>query len=118
MGLNSIIKIYYYFDGNGNKYIINAETIEYIPIKPYNSSSGFYNGGDYLKKELNKTQYDYIVSILNLAAQNRKNHIKDRVKGSGFIIIQEKTREKSFILRPNSEEIQEIENSLQKIITN
>ncbi|MFW9877172.1 MAG: hypothetical protein ACFFG0_29125 [Candidatus Thorarchaeota archaeon] len=51
-------KILRYLDGNGNEYIINEKSkiiIEYIPVKPIFSSSGLYNGGDYVKKEINKS---------------------------------------------------------------
>ena len=40
-----------YGDGNGNQYFIEQESIEYKPVKPKFSSSGIYDGGDYLKKK-------------------------------------------------------------------
>ncbi len=38
-----------YGDGNGNQYIIEQDSIEYIPVKPKFSSSGIYDGGDHVK---------------------------------------------------------------------
>jgi len=118
MDPKSTPKIYNYLDGNGNKYIINNEFIEYIPVKPSISSSGVYNGGNYIKKELSKMQYDQLASTLNLAIKNNKIHIKNRVKMSGMIVIQEKIKDKAYILSPDSKETQKIENILHDIISN
>ncbi|NVM34485.1 MAG: hypothetical protein HWN81_02745 [Candidatus Lokiarchaeota archaeon] len=111
-------KIYNYLDGNGNQYIIKNKVIEYMPVKPLHSSSGVYNGGHYTKKELSKQQYNQLTSILNEAIKNKKSHIKNRVKMSGLIVIQEENKEKAYILNPGSEEISKIENSLKNIMSN
>ena len=111
-------KIYNYLDGNSNKYIISNEFIEYIPVKPSFSSSGVYNGGDYTKKEISEIQYKKLTSSLNVAIKNKKCHIKNRVKMSGLIVIQEENKEKAYILSPGSEEISKIENLLKNIIFN
>ena len=111
-------KNYRYLDGSGNEYIINNEFIEYIPIKPIYSSSGIYDGGNYIKKEINKLEYDQLISTLNRAMNNEKIHIKNRVKASGMIIIQDKNKENMCILNPNSKEVQNIEKMLQDIISN
>ncbi len=112
------LKIYNYLDENGNKYIISNKSIEYIPVKPSFSSSGVYNGGKYVNKELNKIQYDWIISNLNFAIKNKNIHIKDRVKTSGLIIIRDKNKEDSYVLSPDSEEKHKIESLLQEIILN
>ena len=44
MGLKSAPKLFKYLDGNGNKYIISKNFIEYIPVKPTFSSSGVIMG--------------------------------------------------------------------------
>ncbi|MCK4380099.1 MAG: hypothetical protein KAW51_03110 [Candidatus Lokiarchaeota archaeon] len=111
-------KIYIYLDGNGNKYIVNDEIIEYIPMKPSLSSSGYYNGGNYIKKEISNLQYNQLVSTLNIAIKNKKSHIKNRVKASGMIIIQDKNKENKCILNPNSKEVQNIETLLHDTISN
>ncbi len=111
-------KIYIYLDGNGNKYIVNDEIIEYIPMKPSLSSSGYYNGGNYIKKEISNIQYNQLVSTLNIAIKNKKSHIKNRVKKSGMITLRVRNKEKTYILSPDSKEIQKIENILQNLISN
>lgn len=110
-------KIYNYFDGNGNKYIISNEVIEYIPVKPDISSSGVYNGGDYTKKDISEIQYKKLAISLNVAIKNKKSHIRNRVKKSGLIVIHEKNKEKVYILSPDSEELSKIENLLKNGIS-
>ncbi len=114
-------KVCRYLDGSGNEYIINNEakiTIEYNPVKPLQSSSGIYDGGDYVKKEISEIQYDKIISTLREAIENRDIYINNRVKGSGMIILQEEDKEDVYILEPGSKEIDNIEKSLQNIFQN
>ncbi len=118
MDLKSTPKLYNYLDGNGNKYIISNELIEYIPVKPSFSSSGVYNGGDYIKKEINQKQYRKLAISLNAAIKNKKSHIKNRVKISGLIIIHEENKEEIYNLSPDSEERAQIENLLRIMISN
>jgi len=115
------LKLYTYLDGNGNKYVIkieNKKIIEYIPIKPKFSSSGVYDGGNYIEKEISNLEFDEITFAINEAIRNTQNHIKHRVKMSGMIIIQDKEEEKTYILRPNSKELIKIEEKLHNIIKN
>ena len=48
-------------DGNGNQYIIERDSIEYIPIKPEYSSSGVYNGGEHAKKTINQNHFEKLL---------------------------------------------------------
>ena len=107
-----------YCDGNGNQYIIEQESIEYNPVKPKFSSSGIYDGGDHVKKKITQLQYNKIASIINEAIANEASHIKNRVKMSSTITIQEGNAVKTCIISPNSEELNEIEKKLKDIIKN
>lgn len=110
-----------YLDGSGNEYIINYKpeiTIEFIPVKPLQSSSGIYNGGDYIKKEITIPQYNKIISTLMKAIGNKDIYITERVKGSGVIISQKENKKMVYILEPGSKEINIIEKNLQEIIQN
>ncbi len=107
-----------YGDGNGNQYIIEQDHIEYNPVKPKFSSSGIYDGGDHVKKRITQQQYNKIASFFKEAIVNKASHIKNRVKMSGAITIQEGNAVKSCILSPNSEELNEIEKILKDIIKN
>ena len=110
-------KIYNYIDGNGNRYIISNDLIEYIPVKPSFSSSGVYNGGDYIKKEISEIQYSNLTYILNEAIKNKKSHIKNRIKMSGLVVTHKKNKKKAYILSPDSSDISNIEKELKKIIS-
>ncbi|MBY8986038.1 MAG: hypothetical protein KGD65_13265 [Candidatus Lokiarchaeota archaeon] len=115
------IKTCRYLDGSGNEYILNCErkiTFEYNPVKPLYSSSGIYDGGDYVKKEISEQQYIKILSTLKKAVDNRKILINDRVKGSGMIVLQEKNKQEVYILEQGSKEIKSIEKILHDIIQN
>ncbi len=105
-----------YSDGNGNQYIIEQNSIEYNPVKPKFSSSGIYDGGDHVKKKITQQQYNKIASTIKEAIANKASHIKNRVKLSGVITIQEANAVKSCILSPNSEELKKIEKILKDII--
>ncbi len=110
-------KNYRYLDGSGNEYKFNNRFIEYIPVKPHFSSSGVYDGGDYIKKEVIEFQYDKLSSVFNIAIENKKIHVANRVKRSGIIIVQDKDNEKKYILNPNSNELKDIEKLLLDIIS-
>ena len=113
------IKTCRYLDGSGNEYIINYKpkiTIEYIPVKPLQSSSGIYDGGEYVKTEISEQQFNKILSTLRAAIDNGKILINDRVKSSGMIILQEENKKNTYILEPGSKEIENIEKTLRYFI--
>jgi len=94
--------IFRYLDGSGNEYVLRKETnftLEYTPVKPFYSSSGTYNGGNYLKREITEVQCSKIISTLNTMIKKKDILIKDRVKASGIIIIQEKSKEQVYSFR-------------------
>ena len=110
---------YQYLDGNGNKYLIvkNEQiTLEYFPMEPSLSSSGIYDGGEYVKKDLEASQFEQLQDLIENAQSHTSDHIPDRVKGSGQIIITRQKDSEKFILRLNSEYLEEIESFLSKII--
>lgn len=109
-----------YLNGTGNKYVINNEDnfVEYIPIKKDYSSSGFYDGGEYIKKEINKSQFNKIMSIFKVLEGKKEVHIQNRVKKSGMIIIKDKHEVSTFIIAPDTAELNEVEKLLQDFIKN
>ena len=114
-------KIYKYHDGNNNTYIIKNEgkkTIEYIPIKLHFSSSGYYDGGNHIKKEISQLKFNEITSIIDEVRRNKKCHISNRFKKSGMITILRKNDKKTYILNPDSKELYKIEKILLDTIKN
>lgn len=107
-----------YTDGNGNQFIIKREkkaTIEYIPVKPINSSSGIYNGGDYIKKNLDNSQFLELSTLLQQVIQNEENKIENRVKGSGKIIQFENNQKRIYLIAPKSSDLIKLEVKLHDI---
>jgi hypothetical protein len=107
---------YSYSDGSGNVYIITNTGLEYIPIEPAQSSSGIYDGGDYVKTGLSKYQFDQLKKLLQAALLNTSVHTTKRIKTSGMIIIDNNGEKKIIILKANCKEQLEIEAYLKSII--
>ena len=108
-----------YADGRGNSYIIRdspSKSLEYNPVKLEFSSSGFYDGGTHVKKEISEGQYAQIRLALTDALSKTAVHIKNRTMGSGFITIQEGGKSISCILSPGSPEQTVIEAILKNIL--
>jgi hypothetical protein len=87
-------------------------------MKPALSSSGFYNGGNYIKKDLTALQYREITSIIDKIIRNTDSHISKRVKMSGMITIQEENEKKVYIIAPDSTELNMIDKLIKDIIEN
>jgi hypothetical protein len=114
------MKTYKYLDGSGNSYIIEDEgkkTIEYVPVKPEYSSSGVYDGGEHIQKEISELQYDEITSIMDEVMRNKASHISSRVKTSGMIVVKEADSEKTCLLSKKSKVLHEIEKKLHDIMS-
>ena len=114
--MNSQTIIYSYSDGSGNTYTIKENTLEYKPVKPAFSSSGTYNGGEYAKKKISKSEYNNIVSLIDSAISDKSIHIENRMKTSGFIKVQKNDKITTVIIRPNSEKQLRIEELLKTIL--
>ncbi|MFK7908056.1 MAG: hypothetical protein AB8B69_23195 [Chitinophagales bacterium] len=79
---------YRYVDGNNNTYVITPTSVDYQPIDKMMSSSGNYDGGEPIKKEIDETQYTSIQSAMNAAIENTAAHIDKREMGSGWIMVE------------------------------
>ena len=110
--------VYEYADGSGNAYKIQPSSLEYIPVKKEESSSGIYSGGEAKTVTINAEQYKNISILLESAMNNTAIHINDRVLMSGVIraISSENTR--SCIIKPGSDELSKIEDALKNIVGN
>ncbi|NHJ25820.1 MAG: hypothetical protein EAX89_14660 [Candidatus Lokiarchaeota archaeon] len=109
-----------YLDGSGNQYIVKKRIkriIEYIPMKPLLSSSGIYDGGDYVKQKVNKQQFHEVISLIKRAIVNEDNKIENRVKGSGMIVLHKIFKKELYLLRPGSNDLYKIETKLHELIS-
>ena len=108
-----------YADGSGNAFVINGtrqKVIEYTPVKPEFSSSGVYDGGTCMKKEIDEILFMQIRTCVMDAMSNPSIQIKNRVMGSGLIIMKDRGKVISCILQPSSPEQRKIETLLKEII--
>jgi uncharacterized lipoprotein len=110
--------VYEYADGNGNTYKIQPSSLEYIPVKKEESSSGLYSGGDAKTVTINAEQYKNISMLLESALDNTGIHINDRVMMSGVVRATSPENNRSCIIKPGSNELFKIEQTLKTIVGN
>lgn len=105
-----------YSDGSANRYIITPDSLEYDPVKPEESSTGFYSGGDPKSIKISSDQFDSIGQLFDKAIANKAVHIEDRMKTSGAISVSKGDVRTNVILAPGCAEKQAIESLLKKIL--
>jgi hypothetical protein len=110
--------VFEYADGNGNTYKVQHSSLEYIPVKKEESSSGMYSGGDARTVTLNAEQYKNITTLLESALNNTAIHINDRVMMSGVVRAVSSENKRSCIIKPGSDELRRIEQTLKSIVGN
>ena len=106
---------YSYADGSGNVYKISQDSIEYIPVKKENSSSGIYSGGEPARKAISEEDFEKIRNELERLLDNKSLQIKDRVMGSGMITVSKGKKEKTVIVK-DSDEKRKLENFLKQFL--
>jgi hypothetical protein len=106
---------YEYADGSANLYLLTESTLEYVPVKPEESSTGFYSGGEPKKVTLTAQQFVELSRVLEKALNNTSIHIQDRIKTSGMISAIGSDK-RQCIIKPGSNEMLEIENTLKKVL--
>lgn len=109
---------YEYSDGSANRYVITQTNIEYIPVKPEESSTGMYSGGEPKLVSITNDQFNAIANLFEVAFQNTSAHMADRPKMSGLIVSRTGNTSQQAILKPNSEEKKNIENQLKAMLNN
>ncbi|MBC7863470.1 MAG: hypothetical protein IAF38_10875 [Bacteroidia bacterium] len=104
-----------YADGSGNVYVIKKESIEYIPVKKENSSSGEYSGGEPLSKSITEEAWTKTKKEFDSLFKNKKIQIKNRMMGTGLLSITKKGKE-TIVLIAKSPEMENLEKSLKKLL--
>ncbi len=102
-----------YVDGNNNTYLITPTSLDYQPIDQMMSSSGNYDGGEPVTKEIDETQYAAIQTAIEAAIKNTAAHIEKREMGSGWISVKGGG---SYKIAYRAKEKAEIEKTLKGII--
>lgn len=108
--------VYEYADGSANVYKLSPTTLEYIPVKKEESSTGMYSGGDPKTVTITKTQYQSLSKLLESALSNTSVHINDRMKTSGAILAIDGDKKKNCIIKPKCAEMIAIEGALREAL--
>jgi len=77
--------MYSYSDGNNNLYKIYKSTISYLPVKPAESSSGVYDGGEEKTAKINASQFKEIETKIVEITLNSALQSKQRTKGTSLL---------------------------------
>ncbi len=107
---------YEYADGSANVYRITDSTLNFIPVKPAESSSGIFSGGVPKTVQLKPSEFNQIRTVLEQGISNKGIHITNRVKMSGAITAINGKESRQYILKPNSMELRTIEELLNQIL--
>lgn len=107
---------YTYADGSANHYVITDSSLQYIPVKPEESSTGMYSGGDPADVKLTKEQFESLKQLLEEAISATGNHIADRIKMSGAVTRITASDTVTIILKPGAPEQDALESALKQLL--
>lgn len=107
---------YQYADGSANVYVLTSDSLEYIPVKPEESSTGFYSGGDSKKVAITPQQFRMIRAMFETVKTKHEIHLPDRIKTSGMITTFNGTEKNSIIIKPGSQQMMQIEKELKELL--
>ncbi|MBS4013013.1 MAG: hypothetical protein KGZ97_04530 [Bacteroidetes bacterium] len=106
-----------FIDQNNNSYEISPDLIKYIPIKPAESSSGIYSGGDSKEVKIGTDDFMNLFFLAENALNNGQLHLIKRIKTSSVIkIVYAETESNAIII--DSPEIQAFFTFLKKLLSN
>lgn len=78
--------VYYrIFDGNNNVFEVRGDTLEYIPMKPEMSSSGWYDGGEPALVFLQPNDLHACIVLIEQTLNQPVHLLKKRDKGTVLI---------------------------------
>jgi len=109
---------YEYADGSANLYIITTNQVKYIPVKPEESSSGVYSAGEPKTVTITAAQYKMLQTVFEKAISNKDDHTQNRVMMSAIVSSISPDDKKQCILKPGSEDIAAIEQTLKSMVKN
>lgn len=107
---------YEYADGNANIYLLSETELRFVPVKPAESSTGLYSGGEPRNVTVTKAQFQELKELFDSALDNSASHIKDRMKTSGLISMIGSSSKEQCIIKPGCAEMIEIEKTLKRML--
>jgi hypothetical protein len=115
---NNIDSTYTYYDAARNKYVLNGNELEYIPVNVKASSSGTYSGGTYESKLLTKEITLNVVSLFKAALANKKAQTNKNIKPNAAVEISIGNKKINFLLLATSTYNISLNNYLKQLIKN
>ncbi len=109
---------YTYYDAARNKYVLNGNKLEYIPVKASESSSGMYSGGTYESKLLIEKENKELIQLFNAALANKNAQTNKNIKPNAAVEISVGNKNLNFLLKSTSVINKSINNFLKKLIKN
>lgn len=107
---------YEYADGSANLYRITSDSVQYIPVTPAESSTGFYSGGEPAKVSITSEQFQSLKQQLDNAIAETTWHTPDRAKGTALIVRLSPQDTTRVILRQGAKPIASIEAYLKELL--
>lgn len=109
-----------YSDGSANHYRFGQDNpksqthFEYLPVRPEESSTGTYSGGEPRQGDLSAKQTDELQKWLNKLESDKSLHTESRDKGTGAFTIKSGDQTRSFIIQM-SPTLREFDQFLKKL---
>lgn len=91
--------IYTYYDATRNKYVLNGNELEYIPVKVSESSSGKYTGGTYTTKAITEKESHELEQLFKIALSNKKAQTNKNIKPNAAVEIIAGSKKINFLLK-------------------
>lgn len=105
----------YYTDQNNNSYSLSVSQINYRAIKPEQSSSGTYSGGNDRRVNISKKQFEKILTLAEQLFEDPSSHAERREMGTSILKMSQSINDKRVILYP-SETRKEFEKILKQTL--
>lgn len=93
---------YTYYDAARNKYVLNGNELEYIPVKASESSSGKYSGGTYFNKAITEKESQQLLQLFNTALAIKKAQTNKNIKPNAAVEIIAGSKKINFLLKSTS----------------
>lgn len=105
-----------YSDQNNNLYLITQDTFLYEPVTKKESSSGVYDGGDPVTKEIDNATFDRISNLVLEIKNDSTQHAAKRKMTFSILVITSGNLNERFFIKP-SDTRDQLEELLEEIKT-
>ena len=96
---NNVDTTYTFYDAARNKFVLNGNSLEYVPTTAIESSSGIYNGGMYKTRVLTEKEYKELAKIFNAALADKKAQTIKNIKPNAAVEISIGGKKTNFLLK-------------------